>query len=190
MNPVATARNFKKHSVTQGCEVRVGQLGQPEFKYLFRCQEANHGKLLPSDSTPGALHFVAIHGQRAFAYPVAQQRRKYGRHKFSRALVGRARRITVGEVSASAMTKARVVKGLRAAGWSMLRDVRRYNCDHAEWPLPDLTKPTRSGPARPAAVSAASQDWPVSASGDGRAARVAQNTTVIRMLPATAYSCM
>lgn len=58
-------------------------------------------------------------------------RRKDGLHKFSRALVDRARRIMVGNVSASAMTKTRMAKSVLDAGWSMLRGMRRYKCDHA-----------------------------------------------------------
>jgi putative transposase len=58
-------------------------------------------------------------------------RRKDRLHKFSRALVDRARTITVGNVSASAMAKTRMAKSLLDAGWSMLRDDLRYPCDHA-----------------------------------------------------------
>ncbi|MBP32405.1 MAG: transposase [Methylobacterium sp.] len=58
-------------------------------------------------------------------------RRKDALHKFSRALVDRARKITVGDVSASAMTKTRIAKSVLDAGWSMLRGMLRYKCDHA-----------------------------------------------------------
>lgn len=58
-------------------------------------------------------------------------RRKDTLHKFSRALVDRARKITVGDVSASAMTKTRMAKSVLDAGWSMLRGMLRYKCDHA-----------------------------------------------------------
>ena len=58
-------------------------------------------------------------------------RRKDTLHKFSRALVDRAQRITVGDVSASAMTKTRMAKSVLDAGWSMLRGMLRYKCDHA-----------------------------------------------------------
>jgi putative transposase len=58
-------------------------------------------------------------------------RRKDSLHKFSRALVNRAREITVGNVSASALAKTRMAKSVLDAGWSMLRDYLRYKCDHA-----------------------------------------------------------
>ena len=58
-------------------------------------------------------------------------RRKDSLHKFSRALVNRARKITVGNVSASAMTKTRMAKSVLDAGWSVLRGMLRYKCDHA-----------------------------------------------------------
>ncbi|MDH2313861.1 RNA-guided endonuclease InsQ/TnpB family protein [Methylobacterium brachiatum] len=58
-------------------------------------------------------------------------RRKDALHKFSRALVDRARKITVGDVSASAMTKTRMAKRVLDAGWSTLRGMLRYKCDHA-----------------------------------------------------------
>ncbi|WP_449410618.1 RNA-guided endonuclease InsQ/TnpB family protein [Methylobacterium komagatae] len=58
-------------------------------------------------------------------------RRKDSLHKFSRAFVDRARRITVGDVSASAMAKTWMAKSVLDAGWSMLRGMLRYKCDHA-----------------------------------------------------------
>ncbi len=58
-------------------------------------------------------------------------RRKDTLHKFSRALVDRARKITVGDVSASAMAKTRMAKSVLDAGWSTLRGMLRYKCDHA-----------------------------------------------------------
>jgi len=58
-------------------------------------------------------------------------RRKDSLHKFSRALVDRAHRITVGDVSASAMAKTRMAKSVLDAGWAMLRGMLRYKCDHA-----------------------------------------------------------
>lgn len=58
-------------------------------------------------------------------------RRKDSLHKFSRALVDRARRITVGNVSASAMAKTWMAKSVLDAGWSTLRGSLRYKCDHA-----------------------------------------------------------
>ena len=58
-------------------------------------------------------------------------RRKDALHKFSRALVNRARSITVGNVSASAMAKTRMAKSVLDAGWAMLPGYLRYTCDHA-----------------------------------------------------------
>ena len=59
-------------------------------------------------------------------------RRKDALHKFSRALVDRARKITVGNVSALAMAKTKAAKSVLDAGWSTLRGYLRYKCDHAE----------------------------------------------------------
>jgi len=53
------------------------------------------------------------------------------RNKFSRALVKRARSITVGNVSASKLAKTPMAKSVLDAGWSMLRTYLRYKCDHA-----------------------------------------------------------
>lgn len=58
-------------------------------------------------------------------------RRKDSLHKFSRALVNRARSITVGNVSASKLAKTPMAKSVLDAGWSMLRNYLRYKCDHA-----------------------------------------------------------
>jgi IS605 OrfB family transposase len=58
-------------------------------------------------------------------------RRKDSLHKFSRALVMRARSITVGNVSASKLAKTPMAKSVLDAGWSTLRTYLRYKCDHA-----------------------------------------------------------
>lgn len=58
-------------------------------------------------------------------------RRKDSLHKFARVLTDCSRRITVGNVSASAMAKTRMAKSVLDAGWSMLRGMLRYKCDHA-----------------------------------------------------------
>lgn len=58
-------------------------------------------------------------------------RRKDSLHKFSRRLVNRSSRITVGNVSASKLAKTRMAKSVLDAGWSMLRGYLRYKCDHA-----------------------------------------------------------
>jgi IS605 OrfB family transposase len=58
-------------------------------------------------------------------------RRKDSLHKFSRRVVNRCSRITVGNVSASKMAKTRMAKSMLDAGWSMLRGYLRYKCDHA-----------------------------------------------------------
>jgi IS605 OrfB family transposase len=68
-------------------------------------------------------------------------RRKDSLHKFSRALVSRARKITVGNVSASAMTKTRMAKSVLDAGWSMLRGMLRYKCDHAGVAYAEVDEP-------------------------------------------------
>jgi transposase len=57
--------------------------------------------------------------------------RKDALHKFSRALVNRARSITVGNVSSSGMAKTKAAKSVLDAGWAMLRGYLRYKCDHA-----------------------------------------------------------
>lgn len=58
-------------------------------------------------------------------------RRKDRLHKFSRALVDRARKITLGDVSASAMARTRMAKSVLDAGWATLRGFLRYKRDHA-----------------------------------------------------------
>lgn len=58
-------------------------------------------------------------------------RRKDTLHKFSRTLVNRCRRITVGNVSASRMAQTSMAKSVLDAGWSMLRGFLHYKCDHA-----------------------------------------------------------
>jgi putative transposase len=58
-------------------------------------------------------------------------RRNDAIHKFSRALANRARLISVGNVSASAVAKTRMAKSVLDAGWSTLRSCLRYKCDHA-----------------------------------------------------------
>lgn len=58
-------------------------------------------------------------------------RRKDALHKFSRALVNRCQRITVGNVSSSKLAKTNMAKSVLDAGWSMLRGFFRYKCDHA-----------------------------------------------------------
>jgi putative transposase len=58
-------------------------------------------------------------------------RRKDSLHKFSRRLVNRSSRITVGNVSASKLAKTRMAKSVLDAGWSMLRSFLRYKSDHA-----------------------------------------------------------
>lgn len=58
-------------------------------------------------------------------------RRKDSLHKFSRKLVDRCSRITVGDVSASKMAQTNMAKSVLDAGWSMLRGYLKYKCDHA-----------------------------------------------------------
>ena len=58
-------------------------------------------------------------------------RRKDALHKFSRRLVNRSSRITVGNVSASRLAKTRLAKSVLDAGWAMLRGYLKYKCDHA-----------------------------------------------------------
>jgi IS605 OrfB family transposase len=58
-------------------------------------------------------------------------RRKDSLHKFSRRLVNRSSRITVGNVSASKLAKTAMAKSVLDAGWSMLRGYLRYKCNHA-----------------------------------------------------------
>lgn len=59
-------------------------------------------------------------------------RRRDALHKFSRDLVKRSRKITVGNISASAQAKTRNAKSVLDAGWSMLRSYLKYKCDHAQ----------------------------------------------------------
>lgn len=108
-------------------------------------------------------------------------RRKDSPHKFSRVLVNRARKISVGSVLASALTKTRMAKSVLHAGWPVLRDLFRYKCVHAGLAYAEVNAAnTRPGPARPVAAGAAPRNGLVSVLGDGGAARARRNTTAIR----------
>jgi IS605 OrfB family transposase len=58
-------------------------------------------------------------------------RRKDALHKFSRQLVNCYGTIIVGNVSPSKLVKTRMAKSVYDAGWSMLKTMLEYKCDHA-----------------------------------------------------------
>ncbi|AYN96806.1 transposase [Pseudomonas sp. LTJR-52] len=58
-------------------------------------------------------------------------RRKDALHKFSRRLVNSYGTIIVGDVSSSKLAKTRMAKSVLDAGWSMLKTMLEYKCDHA-----------------------------------------------------------
>ena len=58
-------------------------------------------------------------------------RRKDALHKYSRAVVDDAGAVFVGNVSASWQIKSGKAKAMLDMGWSMLRNLLEYKCDHA-----------------------------------------------------------
>ncbi|WP_298636772.1 transposase [uncultured Umboniibacter sp.] len=66
----------------------------------------------------------AIHAKTA-------NRRKDALHKFSRRLVDENAAIFVGDVSSQKLVKTRMAKSVLDAGWSTLKTMLEYKCDHA-----------------------------------------------------------
>lgn len=58
-------------------------------------------------------------------------RRKDALHKFSRQIVAEHAAIFVGNVSSKKLVKTRMAKSVLDAGWSMLKTMLEYKCDHA-----------------------------------------------------------
>ena len=60
-----------------------------------------------------------------------RNQRRDALHKFSRSLVDRYSEIVVGDVSPAAVGKTRLAKSVYDSGWTMLRSMLRYKCEHA-----------------------------------------------------------
>ncbi len=60
-----------------------------------------------------------------------KNRRKDALHKFSRRLVNQHGGIYVGDVSSTKLAKTRMAKSVYDAGWSQLKTMLEYKCDHA-----------------------------------------------------------
>ena len=60
-----------------------------------------------------------------------KNQRRDALHKFSRSLVDRCSEIIIGDASPAAVGKTRLAKSVYDNGWTMLRSMLRYKCEHA-----------------------------------------------------------
>ena len=60
-----------------------------------------------------------------------KNQRRDALHKFSRSLVDRSSEVVVGDVSPAAVGKTRLAKSVYDSGWTMLRSMLKYKCEHA-----------------------------------------------------------
>lgn len=81
-------------------------------------------KLASAQRAKKKKRMAAIHAK-------AANRRKDALHKMSRKLVNANALIIVGNVSSTKMAKTSMAKSAYDAGWSMLKTMLEYKCDHA-----------------------------------------------------------
>lgn len=92
-----------------------------EAKRFYRNQQK---KLAIAQQARNRKRVQAIHAK-------IKNRRHDALHKYSRELVNNNGLIVVGNVSSKAMVKTRMAKSVLDAGWSTLKTLLEYKCEHA-----------------------------------------------------------
>lgn len=95
-----------------------------QFVEAGRFYRDMQGKLGIAQRARNKRRVKAIHAKIA-------NRRKDAQHKFSTALVQSSGEIYVGNVLPKALVKTRMAKSVLDAGWSSLKTMLEYKCDHA-----------------------------------------------------------
>lgn len=98
---------------SNGEKLEAGRFYRDQQAKLATAQRANNKKRVK-----------AIHAKIA-------NRRKDALHKFSRKLVNTSGEIYVGNAKSSSFTQTKMAKSVLDAGWSMLKTMLKYKCDHA-----------------------------------------------------------